>query len=609
VELLIVIHHPRSPIRPARELLAEVAGEYDRMMGRASTRFHYELPQTLILLLDWPCIDLNWPHWSADPPEDGLLATVGLPLIYAPVDGRPDTLRPARLKRLIAAEGTGASADLGWCGGAFAGVLAKADGQVLLVTNYLGEVPLYRAAGDDGLVVWSNKAAAAAMLSGIELKLNTVAAREFVLLAHPLEGRTLYQGVEAEPPATCVMIDASGVRRQPYLKLPEAYFAHRVPPEEIVRRTVAGMEPVITMLRESPSDIRLHLSGGMDSRAIAAICMHHGYRPKAVTHSAPNDEVPSARRLARRIGMPYQVIAGEGDDFFSNVSTCLWQSDGMSSLKYLSGRYDMAMIRDEKYLPLEGLGGECGRGYYFGESEATDRLGRGVVSKFLDKTLGKRAALWPSPGAVESLREDLSAIIDRYQNAGLGPCAATTCFYINQRVRRWGATRRNTGWQWIIDPLLLPCWTYYAMSADPTDQINDRLLVAIIEHAAPSIADVPTSNDFAAEARRQRVAGNRIVRTSMKIYDRLRRTPPPSVQTRTLTNHRAELIGHIRRASSLMPQFLTAEDASGWLAGQPWNYDQTELFWHTATLAMWCNQFLGQAPAIGAAAPEESISS
>jgi len=618
LELLVVIYHPGTSVRPVKELMAEVAGEYDRAMGTVSDRHTAQTHHTAVLHLKWPAADLGWQHWVED--EEGVLATVGMPLLSWSPDsgasgGKSGMLTPGRLAKLIRGGANGAAGELGFCGGYFAGAHISHDGQVRLITNYMGEVPMYRAQGDRGLVVWSNKATAAANLAGLELKLDQRAAREFLLLSHPLENRTLLEGVCVEPAATCVMIDAGGMHRKLYVDLPVAYFEHRLPKKDAAARVIAGMEPLIETLKQHKDEsgdgsggARLHLSGGMDSRAVGAICAHYGYRPKALTHNTPNDEVASAKPLAKCLGMRYRQVESwltSAPDFFELVGPSLWQSDGLMSLKYLCGHYDLELARDENYMPIEGYGGEHGRGYFYGSGEARQNLGQGRFDKLYEKLLGNRGELMPSPGAATRVRETIKALLDESREFGLDPYQTATWFYVSQRTRRWAASRRNAGWNWVIDPLQQPCWTYYAWSASPDDQCDQGLIRSVIDQAKPGTMNVPTSNQLAYQARRRRVASNRLMRSWLKMYDRMKKTKPPSIQTQMLQVVRPELVSYISAAQDLLPQFITSEDADHWLDRKPWNYDQTELFWHASTLVMWCRQFQAQPPAIGCASVEQ----
>ncbi len=439
------------------------------------------------------------------------------------------------------------------------------------------------------------------MLAGIDLKLDREAAVEFITLSHCLENRTLFEGVELEPPATCVVIGQDGYHRHRYLDLPSYYFVHRQPQTEAASRVVGDIRPLIEALRDTQEEIRLHLTGGQDSRAVAAMCRHHGLRPLCLTHNTPNEEVPSAKRLARYLGMAYRAVEGTVPtwvDFDGQARRSLWQSDGLMSLKYLAGLYDLTYIRDQGYLPVEGLGGEYGRAYYYGTDQGFAKASAGRFDYVYGKAMGGREPWWPRPEALQGVHQTIEAILQRAQDDGLDTFQTTTWYYVNQKMRRWATARRNVGWRWFIDPLQMPCWTYRGMSADPNDQRGDGLIRAVIEAAWPGTTKVPTVPELAYAGRRRRVASNRIVRTAMRWYDRIRKPDPPPVQHRVLDQMRASFHEQIRLAQDHLSPVITPDDADRWLDTQPCSYIQTELYWHVLTVAMWCRVFLDQPVAI-----------
>ncbi len=206
-----------------------------------------------------------------------------------------------------------------------------------------------------------------------------------------------------------------------------------------------------------------------------------------------------------------------------------------------------------------------------------------------------------SEAFTRQVRESVKQILDAAMDAGLDGPQAATWFYANQRARRWAAARRNVGWHWVIDPLQQPCWTYLAWSADPEDQNDTGLIRDVMDAALPGTSKLPTVGQMAYEARHRRVASNRLVRGGMKVYDRIKSGEPVHIQEQMLQVLQPELTHYIREAEDLLPPFITAEEADQWLAPTPWHDAQQELFWSAATLAMWCQQFLAQPPAIGRA--------
>ena len=604
MELLIVIHHPGKAIRPSAAIAAELAQVYDSAYSGPSVSKVVELSHVLVVLLSWGQASLGWKRWHDD--ETGILATVGLPLLHCPPGQSSTMLDPARLADFVLQAREGSNSDLAYCGGYFAAAHVRKNGIVRLANNYLGEVPLYRASRK-GVTVWSNKSAAAGMLAGVEPKLDGQGVREFILLSHCLESRTLFADVEIEPPGVFIEMNADRYTRRSYINLPSTYFAHERSDDGAGNEIVSAMGPLIEALRESPQEVRIHLTGGQDSRAVAAICRHHGFRPLCLTHGTPNEEVPSAKRLAKHLGMRYRTVNGTlptWETFIELARQSMWQSDGLMSLKYLAGKYDMPYIHNEGYLPIEGLGGEYGRAYYFGTKDSFAKISSGRFDPVLKKAIGGREEWWPCVEDVQSIRQTIQSILARAGDDGLNPFQTTTWFYVNQKMRRWATARRNIGWQWIIDPLQMPCWTYRGMPANPQRQCKDGLIREVIDAAWPGTTNVPTVPQLAYAARHRRVASNRIVRNAMKIYDYFSRPMPMPIQSQVLQQMRHHYTHQIEQVSDTLGDIVTAAVVDNWLDHQPWSYLQTELFWHTLTVAVWCETFLSYPHRIGPAIDE-----
>ncbi len=157
MELLVVISHPGQRVRSPGSIVADLRRVYDEAYESASQTHHLAFAHATVILLQWGLPGLGWNSWHKE--DAGTLVTVGLPLLYTSLaEGAPEAdnsmVQPDRLARFVLNARDGLSEDLGSCGGYFAAAYAQTDGQVTLITNYLAEVPLYRAsnAGGDGLV-------------------------------------------------------------------------------------------------------------------------------------------------------------------------------------------------------------------------------------------------------------------------------------------------------------------------------------------------------------------------------------------------------------------------------------------------------------------------
>ena len=60
----------------------------------------------------------------------------------------------------------------------------------------------------------------------------------------------------------------------------------------------------------------------------------------------------------------------------------------------------------------------------------------------------------------------------------------------------------------------------------------------------------------------------------------------------------------IEQVGDALGDIVTAEVVGSWLDREPWTYLQTELFWHTLTVAVWCETCLSCRDRIGPAVDE-----
>ena len=608
MELLVVIHHPNTALRSVDHVIDDLTRVYDRAYGRTSRRFTLEQPGVLLVLLKWGRDRLGWSCWH--PQDSGTLAVVGLPLLCSPIGGTSRMLNPALLAELLAGSplqpvsqtpphdpraipASRPHNDLGFCGGYFAAALADGRGCLRMATNYTGDVPLYRAS-NRGVTVWSNKLAAAAMLAGLPPSIDVESARELLLLWHPLGERTLWEGVHVEPPATFIDLNATGVRRQPYLDLPRAYFAHEMPVERIVSDVIEAFHPLTDGLRQADGNFRLHLTGGIDSRCVAAILRHHGFRPDTELINTPNEDHVLAPRVARALGLKHRQIPARipaFDDFLDRARTAAWLADGSMSLKYLAGTYDLAYLRDQECTAITGLGGEFGRGNYYDTDTAFEQVAAGRFDRVHDKALLGRAEASGMPADVARIRGKIAHVMQQGLDAGLEPFRAATCDFLNQKIRRWENQRRNSGWLWYVDPLRMPCWAYRAISARPSDQAHDGLVTALTAAAWPAVSRMPTVKQAAYRARKRRVAANRITRAYYKVHDRFV-TPPPNGLTQALNVLMPDLLALVRGSSPSFTRIVDPHVVAGWLTHPARNYNHVELFWHALALSVWCGTIL-----------------
>lgn len=192
-------------------------------------------------------------------------------------------------------------------------LLDTKSGDVVVLNDLFGRLPLYWYRTDDTLVVTRELRFAARLME--RLRFNRMAIAQYLLIGYPVGERTLLDGVNRMAPAARIRIGG----RDPSIRVDRL---HR-PNYEVKRRASAGREGNASELvrlfcdacaARGVTEVQhvLSLSGGFDSRAVAAGFQQAGVRFRAVTYldhvgNAAAD-VPVARRVAALFGVPWELF-------------------------------------------------------------------------------------------------------------------------------------------------------------------------------------------------------------------------------------------------------------------------------------------------------------
>ncbi|MDX6345140.1 MAG: hypothetical protein QOH87_5278 [Trebonia sp.] len=267
---------------------------------------------------------------------------------------------------------------------------------------------------------------------------------------------------------------------------------------DVAESLVAAVAP----LRDAGAPVELSLTGGKDSRLIAAALVKAGVPVVARTHGFDDHpDVVVAAEIARRLGIEHVVrtpaAPGQRVDVLGRIRATVLVADGMLSAFENVGRPDPAA---SPALTAGGHGGELLRGGY---AETSGRL---AVAG------GLRRAVAPPPRAARSA-ELLRRLTTKH--LGLirrGPAAAYVAslapwtprlarhpmqalddFYLVNRAGRWSAAARQAYLlrERLVQPLFDDRVVLAARTVPLTDRVSGALSAAVLAELSPALADVP----------------------------------------------------------------------------------------------------------------------
>lgn len=144
--------------------------------------------------------------------------------------------------------------------------------------------------------------------------------------------RTLYNNVFMLPPATATVINDHGAYHHKYWTI--RFTSHKANDCSINKfsRSLADVfVSAVDRITDNTGDIALMLSGGLDSRMIAAALQVLGKKPSiAITFGElENDEVVIAKRVAKEVGFRHHLLMRPSDYYTNLMQSSVTFSNGL----------------------------------------------------------------------------------------------------------------------------------------------------------------------------------------------------------------------------------------------------------------------------------------
>jgi Asparagine synthase len=270
------------------------------------------------------------------------------------------------------------------------------------------------------------------------------------------------------------------------------------------RDVAEGLVAAVAPLRDAGGPVELSLTGGKDSRLIAAALVKAGVPVAARTHGfEDHPDVVVAAEIARRLGIEHAVrtpaAPGQRVDVLGRIRGTVLVADGMLSAFENVGRPDPGGARP---LTAGGHGGELLRGGYAETAGRQGALGglRGALSPATAASLARSAELLrrlttrhlglvrrgPAAAYVASLASWTPRLARH-------PLQALDDFYLVNRAGRWSAAARQAYLlrERLVQPLFDDRVVLAARSVPLAGRVSGALSAAVLAELSPALADVP----------------------------------------------------------------------------------------------------------------------
>ena len=325
----------------------------------------------------------------------------------------------------------------------------------------------------------------------------------------PLGSVTPFTGVAAVAPSTTLhLLDGAVTRRASAL--------HEGRPARGRAGVAEALTAAVLPLRDAGTPVQLSLTGGKDSRLIAAALVKAGVPVVARTHGFDDHpDVVVAAEIARRLGIEHVVrtptAPGQRVDVLARIRATVLVADGMLSAFENVGRPVSASAGPaaSPALTAGGHGGELLRGGY------AETAGRAGSSAGLRRVLSPARRAARSAELLRRLTTKHLGLVRRGPAAAYAgslapwtlslaghPLQALDDFYLVNRAGRWSAAARQAYLlrERLVQPLFDDQVVLAARAVPLADRVSGALPAAVLAELNPALADVPLAGKPAAAA-------------------------------------------------------------------------------------------------------------
>jgi len=252
----------------------------------------------------------------------------------------------------------------------------------------------------------------------------------------------------------------------------------------------AALVDAVTPLREVAPPVELSLTGGKDSRLVAAALVKAGVPVRARTHGfAGHPDVVLAAEVARALGIEHDLrvpaAPGQQVDVLGRIRATVLVADGMLSAFENVGRPDPAFSRA---VTAGGHGGELLRGGY-AETAAGRRAAGLRAAELLRRLTTRHLGLLrrgAAAGYVASLAPWTGAL-------ARDPLRALDDFYLVNRAGRWSAAARQAYLirECLVQQLFDDRVVLAARAVSLATRTSGELSRAVLAELCPALTEIP----------------------------------------------------------------------------------------------------------------------
>lgn len=441
-------------------------------------------------------------------------------------------------------------------------VTTRADG-VTILTDGIGRIPVYWAEDRGALLV--STALGALVSLGLPFAWDDVGVTEYLATLYPLGTRTVIRRAAVLPAGAALWWrrgERAAVESHPLFAPSE----HELSDDEVVAEFRSRWTETLQDMwaRHEGRRVALGLSGGLDSRVIAAGLASHGRRPLTFTYGdSRNREVRVARQIAERLGLPHATLPVTSAEMLRDWRTCTLALDGAHSPAEMYESWFQHWLSSAMDVLVSGIWG----GPLWGDDKALGLAPRDLPEALRDRLVTRleSARLLLRPDVFGTAGDWFRGEVANSLEGWTQQRTDIAVFWkVDNPQRRWGLMLPIIGDRLglaVEAPFLDARILTLTAALTPRQRRYGALYLRIHRDVVDALADIPRTKDGNAPARLTHVywAGDESLAAQLSA---LGRAHPVSAARRALleARHRGSTALLRKRRNPLADRVLAADD-------------------------------------------------
>jgi asparagine synthase (glutamine-hydrolysing) len=376
----------------------------------------------------------------------------------------------------------------------------SANNKLTIATDKLGFRPLFYVRRQN-CFIFATEIKALSVIDPEPIELDEPGLFEFFCYGSHILDKTSIKGYMRLGPASILTLDSHEFKIEKYWNYHYDETASELDQPTYFTYYSKLFDRAVERRMASPKRVGIFLSGGYDSRAVAAsIQKYHLPIPAFTFGDADSRDIRFASLLANRLGFDHYPVVTEGPYLYPSCRSVIWRTEGMLSFAHCTSVFHHPKIKDKMDIILLGFLGEFS-GSHTWPKLLMARSREAAINLIYDRMTASQAKVLPRIFNKDFYQRELESIRLRFDQsfdaiANDHPLNVADSWNVSSLQPRSSYQSTSTD-RHLFEaraPHMDNDLVEFLLTIPPYARIEQRIYKKMIAYGFPAIRDIPCTN-------------------------------------------------------------------------------------------------------------------